>query len=123
MHVVIMPTDWLVPGVPHPRIHSAERVKETAADIAEFGFSPPIGALGDGTIIIGLVRFLAARSLDLEEVPVIFFDHLGEGLQRALMTVEVKMAEAALWDGQKLAAMVAKLAAYEEKQPAEGDAR
>jgi ParB-like chromosome segregation protein Spo0J len=116
MHVVIMPTDWLVPGVPHPRIHSAERVKETAADIAEFGFSPPIGALGDGTIIIGLVRFLAARSLDLEEVPVIFFDHLTEGQRRALMTVEVLMAESALWDVQKQAA-------WEKKDRAKRDAR
>ncbi|MEK7072550.1 MAG: ParB/Srx family N-terminal domain-containing protein, partial [Patescibacteria group bacterium] len=54
--------------------HPKNQIKKIAASIKEFGFNQPIVADKEGIIIVGHGRYLAALSLGIEEVPVIYVD-------------------------------------------------
>ena len=66
----------LIPYARNPRTHSDAQVAQIAASIAEFGFNNPILVDTKAGIIAGHGRLLAARKLQLTEVPVIILDHL-----------------------------------------------
>ena len=68
----------LIPYARNPRTHSDAQVAQIAASIAEFGFNNPILVDTKAGIIAGHGRLLAARKLQLKEVPVIILDHLTE---------------------------------------------
>jgi ParB-like chromosome segregation protein Spo0J len=70
----------LIPYAQNPRTHSDAQVAQIAASIAEFGFNNPILVDTKAGIIAGHGRLLAARKLQLKEVPVIVLDHLQQGL-------------------------------------------
>ena len=74
----------LIPYARNPRTHSDAQVAQIAASIAEFGFNNPILVDTKAGIIAGHGRLLAARKLQLKEVPVIVLDHLTETQKRAL---------------------------------------
>jgi ParB-like chromosome segregation protein Spo0J len=59
-----------VPDVRNSRTHSDAQVAQVAASIREFGWTNPILVDGEGVIIAGHARLLAARKLGIEEVPV-----------------------------------------------------
>jgi hypothetical protein len=73
-----------------------------AASIREFGWTNPILVDGEGVIIAGHARLLAARQLGLEEVPVIVLAHLTPVQQRALVIADNKLALNAGWDEETL---------------------
>lgn len=64
-------TDSLIPYVRNSRTHSDEQVAQIAASIKEFGFTNPILIDGEGGIIAGHGRVLAALKLGISEVPCI----------------------------------------------------
>lgn len=66
----------LIPYAANSRTHSDAQVAQIAASIREFGWTNPILIDGEGTIIAGHGRLLAARKLGMEEVPAIVLDHL-----------------------------------------------
>ena len=72
------PLDRLVPFEKNARTHSDAQVAQIAGSIAEFGFTSPILVDSHAGIIAGHGRFLAARKLDLPQVPVIVLGHLRE---------------------------------------------
>src|SRR6204780_1758821 len=82
----------LVPDVRNSRTHSDEQVAQVAASIREFGWTNPILVDGEGVIIAGHARLLAARKLGLEEVPVIVLAHLTPAQKRALVIADNKLA-------------------------------
>ncbi len=88
----------LLPYAKNARTHSAAQVSQIAASIVEFGFNNPILADSGGSIIAGYGRFLAARQLDLKEVPVIVLDHLSDSQKRAFRIADNKLALNAGWD-------------------------
>jgi ParB-like chromosome segregation protein Spo0J len=65
----------LISYVRNPRTHSDAQVAQIAASIAEFGFNNPILVDTKAGIIAGHGRLLAARKLQLAEVPVIVLAH------------------------------------------------
>src|SRR5271156_174076 len=75
--------DKLIPFARNPRTHSETQIAQIAASIAEFGFNNPILVDTKAGIIAGHGRLLAARKLQLTEVPVIELDHLSEAQKRA----------------------------------------
>lgn len=85
------------------RTHSAEQVAQIVASIQEFGFTNPLLIAGDGEIIAGHGRLLAAQELELREVPVVVLDHLTAEQRRAYVIADNKLAEASGWDMQMLA--------------------
>ena len=100
--------------LPHPRnsrTHSDAQVAQVAASIREFGWTNPILVDGEGVIIAGHARLLAARKLGIEEVPVIVLAHLTPLQQRALVIADNKLALNAGWDEETLRSEIESLQA------------
>src|SRR5712664_4666917 len=92
------PLEKLIPYARNPRTHSEAQVAQIAASIAEFGFNNPILVDTKAGIIAGHGRLLAARKLQLKEVPVIILDHLSEAQKRAYVIADNQLALNAGWD-------------------------
>src|SRR5204862_2495499 len=89
--------DTLIPLAPKPRTHSEAQVAQIAASIAAFGFNNPILVDTKAGIIAGHGRLLAARKLQLTEVPVIVPDHLTDAQKRAYILADNQLALNAGW--------------------------
>ncbi len=98
-----------IPYARNPRSHSDEQVTQIAASIAEFGFLNPILVDTKAGILAGHGRLLAARKLQLSEVPVIVLDHLTDAQKRAYIIADNQLALNAGWDETLLAAELAAL--------------
>jgi DNA modification methylase len=96
----------LIPYASNSRTHSDAQVAQIAASIKEFGWTNPILVSGDNSIIAGHGRLMAARKLDMEEVPVIVLDHLSKAQQRALVIADNQLAMNAGWDMNMLKAEI-----------------
>lgn len=87
-----MPTESLVMYEGNAKLHPHEQVDQIAASIEEFGFNNPILAWhnddGEPEIVAGHGRLMAARKLGLEELPVVFLDHMSEEQRRAYIIVD-----------------------------------
>jgi len=94
--------DKLIPFARNPRTHSDAQVAQIAASIAAFGFNNPILVDTKAGIIAGHGRLLAARKLQLQEVPVIVLDHLSETQKRAYILADNQLALNAGWDEELL---------------------
>lgn len=92
------PVAELVPYARNSRTHSEAQVAQIAASIRKFGFTNPVLIDGEGGIIAGHGRVLAAQSLGLEAVPVLVLDHLTDAQRRAYVIADNKLAENAGWD-------------------------
>ena len=101
--------DRLIPFARNPRTHSEAQVTQIAASIVAFGFNNPILVDTKGGIIAGHGRLLAARKLQLQEVPVIVLDHLTEAQKRAYIIADNQLALNAGWDEELLRAELAAL--------------
>src|SRR6266851_7935120 len=97
-HIEHWPLHKLIPYVRNPRTHSDAQVAQIAASIAEFGFNNPILVDTNAGIIAGHGRLLAARKLQIQQVPVIVLDHLSETQKRAYILADNKLALNAGWD-------------------------
>jgi DNA modification methylase len=94
----------LIPFAKNPRTHSDAQIAQIAASIAEFGINNPILVDTQAGIIAGHGRLLAARKLQLKEVPVIVLDHLSEAQKRAYILADNQLALNAGWDEDLLRA-------------------
>ena len=103
------PTAKLVPYARNARTHSDAQVAQIAASIAEFGFTNPILAGGDGVIVAGHGRLAAAQKLGIATVPVVILDHLTTTQRRALVIADNRIAENAGWDDAMLQVELAAL--------------
>ena len=99
-----MPLDRLVPYARNARTHSDEQVAQIAASIVEFGWTNPVLVDGQGNIIAGHGRVLAARRLGLDTAPVLVLDHLTDAQRRAYVLADNRLALNAGWDEELLAA-------------------
>ena len=64
-----VPVSKLIPYVNNAKIHSEEQVTKIASSIREFGFVNPILIDKDFNVIAGHGRLMAAKKLDMENVP------------------------------------------------------
>src|ERR1700730_5986169 len=108
-HIELWPIDRLIPFDRNPRTHSEAQIAQIAASIAEFGFNNPILVDTKAGIIAGHGRLLAARKLQLTEVPLIVLDHLTDAQKRAYVIADNQLALNAGWDEGLLAAELAAL--------------
>lgn len=70
--VELWPIERLIPSPKNAKIHSAEQIKTLAGLIKEYGWTQPLVADLDDEIIVGHGRRLAAMSLGLKKVPVVW---------------------------------------------------
>lgn len=93
----------------NPRINEPA-VPHVAASIQRFGWRQPIVAKPDGEVIAGNTRLKAAISMDLDEVPVIWFQG-DETEAKAFAIADNRTAEFATWDSPALAELLQELKA------------
>ncbi len=103
------PIESLIPYARNARTHSEEQIAQIAASIREFGFNNPILVDGRRGVIAGHGRILAARKLEMTQLPVIELAHLTETQKRAFILAENKLTERAGWDEAMLALELADL--------------
>lgn len=93
----------LVPYARNSRTHSDEQVAQICASIKEFGFTNPVLIDGEGVIIAGHGRTMAAQRLDMKEVPCLRLGHLTDAQKKAYVIADNKLALNAGWDDDMLA--------------------
>lgn len=94
--------DTLIPYARNSRTHSDEQVAQIAASIKEFGFTNPVLIDSEGGIIAGHGRVLAARKLDMDEIPVLVLSHLSDPQRRAYIIADNQLALNAGWNLETL---------------------
>src|SRR5450631_3433407 len=62
----------------NPRLHSQKQIRQIAHSIERFGFLAPVEVDGQGLVIAGHGRILAAKLLEMAEVPTVRIEHLTE---------------------------------------------
>lgn len=92
----------LLPYARNARTHSDEQVSQLAASIKEFGFNNPVAVDGDGMILCGHGRVMAAKKLGLTEVPTVCLSHLSDTQVKAYILADNKLALNAGWDNDML---------------------
>jgi ParB-like chromosome segregation protein Spo0J len=92
----------LIPYINNTRTHSDKQVSQIASSIKEFGFTNPVLVDGQGGIIAGHGRVMAAQKLKLDTVPCIILDHLTDAQKKAYIIADNKLALNAGWDEELL---------------------
>tara|TARA_Y100001963_G_scaffold157001_1_gene252037 strand:- start:2775 stop:4379 length:1605 start_codon:yes stop_codon:yes gene_type:complete len=97
----------LVPWDENPRKNEAA-ISEVANSIKRFGFASPIIANKENQIIAGHTRWEAAKSLNLEKVPVRVMP-LDPVDSKLLAIADNRIGEIAEWDDQRLSSILSEL--------------
>jgi ParB-like chromosome segregation protein Spo0J len=105
------PLERLKPYVRNAKTHGDDQVAKIAASMAQFGWTVPVLVAGDGEVIAGHGRILAATHLGLTDAPVIVLDHLTEAQRRAYRIADNKLTELGAWDETLLAGELQELLA------------
>lgn len=109
LNIEYLPAEALRPYDRNARKHAKKDVDAIAASIREFGFDDPIGIWGDGLIVEGHGRLLAAKQLGMGSVPCIRLDHLTDEQRRAYTLAHNRTAELSEWDFDVQAAELAEI--------------
>lgn len=105
------PVASLIPYARNARTHEPQQVAQIAASIAEWGWTVPVLVDEAGGIIAGHGRVLAARQLQLSEVPVMVACGWSESQKRAYVLADNQLALNAGWDEELLKLELGDLAA------------
>jgi len=98
LKIEYVPLDRLKPYERNARKHGDTDIDAIAASIKRFGFKDPIGVWGKDIIVEGHGRLLAAKKLNLAEVPIIRLDDLTDEERRMYALAHNKTAELSAWD-------------------------
>ena len=96
------PVQDLIPYARNARTHSSRQIQQVANSITEFGFINPVVIDAKGEIIAGHCRVMAAKKLELPEVPTIRVEHLTEAQVRTYRLADNKLTDNSTWDEQVL---------------------
>ena len=107
------PLASLHPDPRNPRVHKPAQIRQIAKSIQAFGFNVPLLVNAEGKILAGHGRYLAARQLGLEFVPVIALEHLTPQQAQAFAVADNKLTENASWDPTLLGQIFLELSALD----------
>lgn len=110
MQIEMIKTDSLIPYVNNSRTHSDKQIDQIAASIKEFGFNNPILLDGEKGVIAGHGRLMAAKKLNLGNVPCIELKHLSPSQKKAYVIADNRIALNAGWDTELLSIDLKELA-------------
>ncbi len=91
------------------RRHPKKQIAQIEASIRRFGHLQPLIIDSQSTIVCGIARFLASKSLQLARVPVIRVEHLTDDELRVFRLADNKLAEGASWNADILAVELGEL--------------
>lgn len=99
LKMTYLPPDKLKPYERNARRHAEEDLATIRASVQRFGFIDPIGVWGPQNIIVeGHGRWMVAKELGMESVPVIRLDDLSDEERKAYALAHNKTAEMSGWD-------------------------
>jgi len=108
-----VPTDDLHMYDGNANTHDERQIEQIVESIEEFDFSSPILAWhnedGEAVIVAGHGRLMAALKLGIEELPVVFLDHMTDEQRRAFTLVENQLTRLSDFDEDTLQAELAKI--------------
>jgi len=102
MKIILKKIQKIKPYRNNPRTISEESIKKVVLSIKEFGFQQPIVVDKNDIIIAGHTRLLAAKQLQLKEVPVVIAKNLTDNQARAYRLMDNKSSEESQWDSKLL---------------------
>lgn len=105
----------LRPYEKNARSHGKEDLKAIINSIQEFGFNDPIG-VWHNIIVEGHGRWMAAKELKMETVPILRLDELTDEQRKAYALAHNKTAELSGWDFDVLATELKDLADFDMSQ-------
>lgn len=108
MKIELLALEKVTPYARNPRINS-HAVEKVAASIQEFGFRQPIVTDKEHVIIVGHVRYEAAKRLGLEKVPVHIATELSAAQIKAYRITDNRVGEESEWDKALLQLEIADL--------------
>src|SRR5262245_5892947 len=107
--VVKKPLSWLKPYERNARTHSDAQIAQLRGSLKRFGWTIPVLAREDGTIIAGHGRVEAAKREGLTECPVIIASGWSEEQCRAYTLADNRIALNSGWDDEILGLELADL--------------
>lgn len=110
MKIKMIPISSITPYEKNPRIIPESAVKKVADSIKEFGWNQPIVVDNNSVIIVGHTRYQAAKSLNLESVPVHVASNLTEEQVTAYRIADNRTGEESTWDDIALREEFSKIA-------------
>ncbi|MBR1578884.1 MAG: ParB N-terminal domain-containing protein [Selenomonadaceae bacterium] len=102
----------ITPYEKNPRDNAAA-VPKVAESIKQFGFLSPIIVDANRVILAGHTRYLAAKSLGLEHVPIIVATNLSPAQAKAFRLADNKTAEYSKWNDALLLEQLSDLSAFQ----------
>ena len=88
----------LIPYARNARTHSDEQVAQIAASIKEWGWTTPVLVDESGEIIAGHGRVMAARKLNIDEIPTMTATGWSKAQQQAYVLADNQLPQNAGWD-------------------------
>jgi DNA modification methylase len=102
MQIQQLPLEAIIPYARNPR-KNAGAVDKVANSIQAFGFKQPIVVDGEKVIIVGHTRYLAAKQLGMNHVPVLIAEDLTPEQAKAYRLADNRSHEESTWDRDLLA--------------------
>jgi hypothetical protein len=99
--IIWVPIAKITPYPLNNKLHPPSQIDAIAGSIVEYGFDVPIVVDEDGVILKGHGRHLAARKLNLEQVPVIIRADLSAAQKKACRIADNKVGVSD-WDYESL---------------------
>lgn len=112
--VVMVPPSALKPYDGNAKLHPPEQIERIIASIKRFGFTNPVLAREDGTLVAGHGRQIASLHMGLELIPVIYLKGMTDDEARAYCLADNRLSDLGEWDA---AALEAELIALSESAP------
>src|ERR1700679_2797842 len=113
MIIELWPIDRVRPYSGNPRKIPQAAIDKVALSIERYGFRQPIVTDGDGVIIVGHVRWQAARKLGITEVPVHIADSLSPEDVRGYRLMDNRSNRDTDWMPERLKTEIVALKAAE----------
>jgi DNA modification methylase len=107
--VELLPIDSVTPYPRNARIHSEANIAKITASIKEFGWTVPILVDEDTTVLAGHGRLLAARALNMAQVPCLYLRGLSSAQKRAYRLADNRLTLDSDWDFEALKLELAEL--------------
>ncbi len=104
------PIDWLQPYPQNARVHSPEQIEQLRVSLKTYGWTIPVLAREDGTIIAGHCRVDAAILEGMTEIPVIVATGWSEEQCRSYALADNQITLNSTWDKDLLSLEVRDLA-------------
>lgn len=92
----------LTPDPKNPRTHSKKQIEQMVSSIRQLGFRGALLVDEQNRIVAGLARWLAAKQLGMDVVPVIREHFVSEAQRLAFIIADNRFAELSEWDDDLL---------------------